>query len=108
MNSQRTKQNICKPRKPTHDQSLQKSCFLADALPDIKIQKKNIDDFSVVIESIAMVQKKSVNGTNIEQLVDKKEGNFNSSVTAIDLVSSSKQIPVKLKLFSSVKIIEPL
>lgn len=41
MNSQRTKQNICKPRKPTHDQSLQKSCFLADALPDIKIQKKN-------------------------------------------------------------------
>lgn len=28
--------------KPTHDQSLQKSCFLADTLPDISIQK-NID-----------------------------------------------------------------
>jgi len=33
MNSQPTKQHICKPHKPTHDQSLQKSCFLADA-PD--------------------------------------------------------------------------
>jgi hypothetical protein len=31
MNSQRTKQHICKPHKPTHDRSLQKSCFLADA-----------------------------------------------------------------------------
>jgi len=30
---QRTKQHICKPHKPTHDQSLQKSCFLANA-PD--------------------------------------------------------------------------
>ena len=30
MNSPRTKQHICKPHKPTHDQSLQKSCFLAD------------------------------------------------------------------------------
>ena len=57
---------------------------------DIIIQKKNIDDFSVVIESIALVQKKSVNGTNIEQIVDKKEGNFNSSVTAIDLVKQMK------------------
>jgi hypothetical protein len=33
MNSQRTKQHICKPHKPTHDRSLQKSCFLADAPP---------------------------------------------------------------------------
>jgi len=37
MNSQRTKQHICKPHKPTHDQSLQKSCFLADAPADIDI-----------------------------------------------------------------------
>jgi len=34
MNSQRTKQHICKSRKPTHDQNLQKSCFLANALID--------------------------------------------------------------------------
>ena len=34
MNSQRTKQHICKPHKPTHDRSLQKSCFLADAPTD--------------------------------------------------------------------------
>ena len=27
MESQRTKQHIRKPHKPTHDQSLQKSCF---------------------------------------------------------------------------------
>lgn len=33
MNSQRTKQLFCKPHKPSHDLSLQKSCFLADA-PD--------------------------------------------------------------------------
>jgi hypothetical protein len=32
MNSQRTKQHICKLHKPTHDQSLQKSSFLADTL----------------------------------------------------------------------------
>jgi len=31
MNSQRTKQHICKPHKPTQNQSLQKSCFLANA-----------------------------------------------------------------------------
>jgi len=31
LNSQRTKQHICKSHKPTHDQNLQKSCFLADA-----------------------------------------------------------------------------
>ena len=31
MTSQRTKQHICKSHKPTHDQNLQKSCFLADA-----------------------------------------------------------------------------
>lgn len=30
MNSQRTKQHICKPREPEQNQSLQKSCFLAD------------------------------------------------------------------------------
>jgi hypothetical protein len=34
MNSQRTKQHICKPHKLTHNQSLQKSCFLADAPED--------------------------------------------------------------------------
>jgi len=34
MKSQRTKQHICKPHKPTLDQSLQKSCFLADAPED--------------------------------------------------------------------------
>jgi len=27
----RTKQHICKPHKPTHNQSLQKSCFLPNA-----------------------------------------------------------------------------
>ncbi len=32
MNSLRTKQHICKPHNPTQNQSLQKSCFLADAL----------------------------------------------------------------------------
>ena len=41
MNSQRTKQHICKPHKPTHDRSLQKSCFLADA-------PANIDTFAVI------------------------------------------------------------
>jgi len=30
MNSQRTKQHICKPHEPSRNQSLQKSCFLAD------------------------------------------------------------------------------
>lgn len=34
MNSQRTKQYIYKPHKPTHDQSLQKSYFLADPQPE--------------------------------------------------------------------------
>jgi|GEM_PF-2143488 len=34
MNNQRTKQHICKSHKPTHDQNLQKSCFLADAPHD--------------------------------------------------------------------------
>ena len=34
MNSQRTKQHICKPHKPTHDRSLQKSCFIAYAPDD--------------------------------------------------------------------------
>lgn len=42
-NSQRTKQHICKPHKPTHDQSLQKSCFLSDTpLPDSAIAR-NMD-----------------------------------------------------------------
>jgi hypothetical protein len=31
MNSPRTKQHICKPHQPTHNRSLQKSCFFADA-----------------------------------------------------------------------------
>jgi hypothetical protein len=35
MNRPRTKQHICKPHNPTHDQSLQKSCFLADAPEEI-------------------------------------------------------------------------
>jgi len=30
MNNQRTKQHICKPHQPTHNRSLQKSCFLAN------------------------------------------------------------------------------
>jgi hypothetical protein len=37
MNSQRTKQHICIPHKPTHDQGLQKSCFLADAPTELSI-----------------------------------------------------------------------
>jgi len=37
INSQRTKQHICKPRQPIQDQSLQKSCFLALAPMDIFI-----------------------------------------------------------------------
>jgi len=37
INSQRTKQHICKPRQPQHNQSLQKSCFLALAPMDIFI-----------------------------------------------------------------------
>ena len=37
MNSQRTKQHICKPHKLTHDQGLQKSCFLADTPTDLSI-----------------------------------------------------------------------
>ena len=32
INSPRTKQHICKPHKPTHDQSLQKSYFFALSL----------------------------------------------------------------------------
>jgi hypothetical protein len=35
MNSQPTKQHICKPLQPTRNQSLQKSCFLADAPHEI-------------------------------------------------------------------------
>jgi hypothetical protein len=34
MNSPRTKQHICKPHQPKHNQSLQKSCFFADAPAD--------------------------------------------------------------------------
>jgi hypothetical protein len=37
MNSQRTKQHICKPHKPTQNQSLQKSCFFADAPAELSI-----------------------------------------------------------------------
>jgi hypothetical protein len=37
MNSPHTKQHICKPLKPTQNQSLQKSCFLADTPVDICI-----------------------------------------------------------------------
>ena len=40
MNSQRTKQHICKPRHTSRCFSLQKSCFLADA-------PANIDKFAV-------------------------------------------------------------
>ena len=40
MYSQRSNQHIFKPHKPTQNQSLQKSCFLADALPDIRINGK--------------------------------------------------------------------
>ena len=40
INSQRSKQHIFKPHKPAQNQSLQKSCFLADALPDIRINEK--------------------------------------------------------------------
>jgi hypothetical protein len=35
MKSPRTKQHICKPHQPTHNQSLQKSCFFADAPQEI-------------------------------------------------------------------------
>ena len=41
MNSQRTKQHICKPRHTSRCFSLQKSCFLADA-------PANIDTFAVI------------------------------------------------------------
>mgnify|MGYP006991968182 CR=1 FL=1 len=39
---QRTKQHICKSHKPTHDQNLQKSCFLADAPKPTHHPKDNI------------------------------------------------------------------
>jgi len=40
--SQPTKQHICKPHKPTHDQSLQKSCFFADTQKPVdKLVKKS-------------------------------------------------------------------
>ena len=48
MNNQRTKQHICKPHKPTHDRSLQKSCFLADAPPKFDtFVIKNFDDENI-------------------------------------------------------------
>ncbi len=58
----------------------------------VKFQKISIDDLSVVIESVSLVQKKFVNDTNKskEPIVDKKEGSFNSSISAIDLVKQMK------------------
>jgi hypothetical protein len=37
MNSQPTKQHICKSHKQTQNQNLQKSCFLADAPTELCI-----------------------------------------------------------------------
>jgi len=46
-NSQRTKQHICKSHKPTHDQNLQKSCFLADAPLDSETFDVSCGDFLI-------------------------------------------------------------
>lgn len=57
----------------------------------IKIQKNKPDEMSIVIESFTLVQKQNV-ADNIkkEPIIDKKEGNFNSSISAIDLVKQMK------------------
>ena len=48
-NSQRTKQHICKSHKPTHDQNLQKSCFLADAPHDTETIDVSCKQFDFLI-----------------------------------------------------------
>ena len=57
----------------------------------VKIQKNKPDEMSIVIESFTLVQKQNV-ADNIkkEPIIDKKEGNFNSSISAIDLVKQMK------------------
>lgn len=57
---------------------------------------------SVTLESLMLVQKKSViDNSKKEPIIDKKEGNFNSSMSAIDLV---KQMKVGLGLGGSLDI----
>ena len=46
MNSQRTKQHICKPHVPTQNRWLQKNCFLADAPAEIDIFVGFDNDFN--------------------------------------------------------------
>lgn len=57
----------------------------------VKIQKIQAIELSVTLESLMLVQKKSViDNPKKEPIIDKKEGNFNSSMSAIDLVKQMK------------------
>lgn len=68
----------------------------------VTIQKIQAVALSVTLESLMLVQKKSViDNSKKEPIIDKKEGNFNSSMSAIDLV---KQMKVGLGLGGSLDI----
>lgn len=57
----------------------------------VTIQKIQAVALSVTLESLMLVQKKSViDNSKKEPIIDKKEGNFNSSMSAIDLVKQMK------------------